>query len=187
MNKNSKIFIAGHKGLVGSAVYRNLLKKGYKNLYVEGLTERNKYKWDPKRDEKIPGINFNAKRVQIIASLEESLRHGFKVRSQRLLNEMGKFIYVNGRPDHQKGHHDDTIMSIAMAIYVGDTAFQNLQKVVQQTKVMIDSWHTERSENKMRSDFFNPTIPVAGNHNPRFINEASKEDYRKYGWLFGGR
>ena len=34
MNKNSKIFIAGHKGLVGSAVYRNLLKKGYKNLYV---------------------------------------------------------------------------------------------------------------------------------------------------------
>lgn len=174
-------------GGMGVATARKLQELGYKNLYVEGLTERNKYKWDPKRDEKIPGINFNAKRVQIIAALEEALRHNFKIRSQRLLNEMGKFIYVNGRPDHQKGHHDDTIMSIAMAIYVGDTAFQNLQKVVQQTKVMIDSWHTERSENKMRSDFFNPTIPVAGNHNPRYINEASKEDYKKYGWLFGGR
>lgn len=34
MNKNSRIFIAGHKGLVGSAVYRNFAKKGYKNLYV---------------------------------------------------------------------------------------------------------------------------------------------------------
>ena len=34
MNKNSRIFIAGHNGLVGSAVYRNFLKKGYKNLYV---------------------------------------------------------------------------------------------------------------------------------------------------------
>ena len=34
MNKDSKIFIAGHNGLVGRAVYRNLLKKGYKNLYV---------------------------------------------------------------------------------------------------------------------------------------------------------
>jgi GDP-L-fucose synthase len=34
MNKNSKIFIAGHNGLVGSAVYRSFLKKGYKNLYV---------------------------------------------------------------------------------------------------------------------------------------------------------
>ena len=34
MNKNSRIFIAGHNGLVGSAVYRNLLDKGYKNLFV---------------------------------------------------------------------------------------------------------------------------------------------------------
>ena len=34
MNKNSKIFIAGHNGLVGSAVYRNLLEKGYKNIFI---------------------------------------------------------------------------------------------------------------------------------------------------------
>ena len=34
MNKNSRIFIAGHNGLVGSAVYRNLLNKGYKNLHL---------------------------------------------------------------------------------------------------------------------------------------------------------
>ena len=34
MNKNSKIFIAGHKGLVGSAVYRNFLEKGFKNLFI---------------------------------------------------------------------------------------------------------------------------------------------------------
>jgi GDP-L-fucose synthase len=34
MNKNSRIFISGHNGLVGSAVYRNLKKNGYKNLIV---------------------------------------------------------------------------------------------------------------------------------------------------------
>ena len=34
MNKLSNIFIAGHHGLVGSAVYRNFLEKGYKNLHV---------------------------------------------------------------------------------------------------------------------------------------------------------
>lgn len=39
MNKNSRIFIAGHNGLVGSAVYRNLLIKGYKNLYVVSKKE----------------------------------------------------------------------------------------------------------------------------------------------------
>lgn len=32
MDKNSKIFIAGHKGMVGSAIHRNLIKKGYKNF-----------------------------------------------------------------------------------------------------------------------------------------------------------
>ena len=34
MNKNSRIFIAGHNGLVGSAVYRNLIKKNFRNLIV---------------------------------------------------------------------------------------------------------------------------------------------------------
>ena len=32
MNKNSIIFIAGHNGLVGSAVYRLFKSKGYTNL-----------------------------------------------------------------------------------------------------------------------------------------------------------
>jgi len=32
INKKSKIFIAGHKGMVGSAIYRLLKKKGYKKI-----------------------------------------------------------------------------------------------------------------------------------------------------------
>lgn len=32
MNTNSKIFVAGHKGLVGSAIIKGLRAKGYKNL-----------------------------------------------------------------------------------------------------------------------------------------------------------
>jgi GDP-L-fucose synthase len=32
MNKNSKIFVAGHKGLIGSAIIRNLEKNGYSNI-----------------------------------------------------------------------------------------------------------------------------------------------------------
>ena len=32
MNKHSVVFIAGHSGLVGSAVFRNLKKYGYKNI-----------------------------------------------------------------------------------------------------------------------------------------------------------
>ncbi|HAT4204376.1 GDP-L-fucose synthase [Clostridium perfringens] len=32
MNKNSKIYVAGHRGLVGSAIVRNLQKKGFNNI-----------------------------------------------------------------------------------------------------------------------------------------------------------
>jgi len=32
MNPNSKVFVAGHKGLVGSAIVRNLKQRGYNNI-----------------------------------------------------------------------------------------------------------------------------------------------------------
>ena len=35
INKNSKIFVAGHNGLVGSAIVRKLKNKGYKKIITE--------------------------------------------------------------------------------------------------------------------------------------------------------
>ena len=32
ISKNDKIYIAGHNGLVGSAIFKKSKKKGYKNL-----------------------------------------------------------------------------------------------------------------------------------------------------------
>ena len=32
LNKDSKIYIAGHHGLVGSAIWKNLEQRGYTNL-----------------------------------------------------------------------------------------------------------------------------------------------------------
>ena len=39
MEKHSKIYIAGHKGLVGSALWNNLLSKGYTNLIGKTIEE----------------------------------------------------------------------------------------------------------------------------------------------------
>lgn len=39
MNKNSKIYIAGHRGLVGSAILKNLEKKGYTNILTRTRKE----------------------------------------------------------------------------------------------------------------------------------------------------
>jgi hypothetical protein len=172
-------------GGMGVATARKLQELEYKGMYIDNVETANKWKWDPKINDKIPGINFNNKRVQIISAYEEAIRHGFKIYSSRLYNEMNTFIYVNGRPDHQKGHHDDCIMSIAIALYVGEKSFQSLTKVVNQTKAMINSWSTVVNENKNTSDFFNPMIPQMGRDQSLSNQGATKADYQKYGWLFG--
>jgi hypothetical protein len=172
-------------GGMGVSTARKMQEMNYSpGLYVDNIETKDKWKWDPKLNDRIPGLNFNSKRVQIIASFEESVRHEFKIYSKRLFNEMNTFIYRNGRPDHQKGQHDDCIMSIAMAIYVAEKSFQSLQKVVNHTKAMVNSWTTFVSENKNSSEYFNPMIPQS---NPSFKpqNQPSVNDYKQYGWLFG--
>ena len=39
MEKNSKIFVAGHNGLVGSAIIRKLKEEGYTNLILRSKSE----------------------------------------------------------------------------------------------------------------------------------------------------
>lgn len=60
INKKDKIFLAGHKGLVGSAIYRTLLKNNYKNIITV-----NKKKLNLLNQQKV--FNFlNIKKPKII-------------------------------------------------------------------------------------------------------------------------
>ena len=175
-------------GGMGVSTSRKLQEMNFKNLYVDGVDSTNKWKYDPKAAEKIPGINFNNKRVQIIASFEEVMRHGFRIYSSRLYNEMNTFVYINGRPDHQKGHHDDLIMSIAMATYVAESSFANLTKVTEHTKAMIESWSVNSNTQSHEAISFNPVIPHAQERIRQYGGQnISREDYQRYGWLFGVR
>ena len=176
-------------GGMGITTVRKMQELGYKNLYVDGVDSTNIWAYNPKTVDKIPGINFNNKRVQIIAAFEEYVRHKFKIKSTRLYNEMNTFVYVNGRPDHQKGQHDDLIMAMSMAIYVGESSFQKLEKVVEKTKVMIESWTVSNNDSVARQVHFDPVLPNQNVMNDRFKNNSgpSRDDYMKYGWLFGGR
>jgi hypothetical protein len=174
---------------MGITTVRKMQELGFKNLYVEGIDPFNIWANNKSSVEKIPGLNFNNKRVQIIAAFEEWIRHKFKVRSVRLYNEMNTFIYINGRPDHQKGQHDDLIMGISMAIYIAESSFSKLEKATEQAKVMIESWAIVNNDAVRKETHFDPVIPNQNVMNDRHglhNNAASKDDYMKYGWLFGG-
>ena len=175
-------------GGMGVSTARKMQELGYRDLYVDGVDYQNKWKYDPKQNEKIPGINFNSKRVQIIAAFEEAVRHNFIIHSNRLLNEMNTFVYVGGRPDHQKGQHDDLLMSVAMAIYVGESSFSQLGKVTEHTKAMLESWTVNVDETPAKSIAFNPGSPnIQQRYQDPRQQGASRQDYIDYGWLFGGR
>ena len=41
INKNSKIFLAGHNGHLGSAIKRKLIEKGFKNIIIQNKKKLN--------------------------------------------------------------------------------------------------------------------------------------------------
>ena len=180
-------------GGMGVATSRKLQELNYKNLYIDGVNTKNIWEYNSKAMEKIPGLNFNNKRTQIVAAFEEQLRKGFLVRSSRLLNELNTFVYMNGRPDHMKGAHDDSIMSLSMALYAGDMCFNQLQRSESANKAMLESWTvTERTYEPNKSFYsygtaFDQIGSMGMDINPAFPQQgtATKEQYKEYSWLFG--
>ena len=183
-------------GGMGIATSRKLQEMNYKSLYIDGVNTQNIWEYNKKAMEKIPGINFNNKRTQIVAAFEEQVRKGFAIRSTRLLNELNTFVYINGRPDHMKGSHDDSIMSLSMALYAGDICFNQLQRNTAKNIAMMESWTlSERTYEPNKSfysygtsfdqigamgiDGMTKKDPITGHMNVR------KEVYAQNSWLFG--
>jgi hypothetical protein len=181
-------------GGMGVATSRKLQELNYKNLYIDGINTQNIWEYNKKALDKIPGLNFNNKRTQIIAAFEEALRKGFQVRSSRLLNELNTFVYMNGRPDHMKGAHDDAIMSLSMALYSADICFNQLEKTENANKAMLESWTmSERTYevNKAHYSYGTSLDPIgAMATDPSFFHKDNphnvpKDQYREFSWLFG--
>ena len=69
INKNSKIFIAGHNGMVGSAICKKLINKGFKKIIT--ATKKKLWTESPKKKLLDPGLNLLS---QLIKTLLECLR-----------------------------------------------------------------------------------------------------------------
>ena len=185
-------------GGMGVATSRKLQELNYKNIYIDGVNTQNIWEYNAKAMEKIPGLNFNNKRTQIVAAFEEQLRKGFAVRSSRLLNELNTFVYMNGRPDHMKGAHDDAIMSMSMALYAGDLCFNQLQKTESVNRAMIESWTMAERTYEPQKSFYSyggsfdqiSSMGMDGNNSMYGGNtnqQVGREAYMQHSWLFNGR
>jgi hypothetical protein len=97
---------------------------------------------------------------------------------------MSTFVYINGRPDHMKGYHDDLLMSIAMCVYAGTRSFKDLQKSKGKAKAMIESWATSETT----TEDLGALEGAIGFYtdNSRQQNQDPKQMMQENMWLFGG-
>lgn len=170
-HKYTAFVVVDITGGMGVATSRKLQELSYPNelLYFDSVKDQDRWKYGIYED-KIPGINYNTKRAQIVQSFEEKVRTDFKIRSKRLIQEMKTFVFINGKADHMKGHHDDCIQSCGMALYVAQNSFAKLKENTKKVKAMIDSWTTSKID---KPDVTKP---------PKTANHPQTE----YMWLFSG-
>lgn len=181
-------------GGYGISTVLKLLELGYPNkkLYYDNVIgidaiENNKSLEKYMRNGKLPGLNFQNKRTTIITEMEKSVRMDtIKIRSVRTLNEMPTFVFINNRPNHMKGYHDDLLMGMAMCNFVGMTSFKDLEKSKGQVKAMVESWssiETSTQENEELDKVVGVDFYVNGGV-PK--DEQSLEKTQEYMWMFSG-
>lgn len=182
-------------GGMGIAATNKLKELGFpkKLLHYDNLSEQDMF-FTPD-DSAIPGINFASKnrRSQIVAALEEAVSRGdFKIRSERLITELKKFIYKNGKPDHMKGSHDDLIMALGMCLFVANTSFKRLAEADNMTKAMLDSWKVRENSGQSKSNYLLQDTINTRPEKDRIYNPVNKlesntnlQNTRDFSWLFG--
>lgn len=112
----------------GYAVIEHLKRGEHPHLYRRMIKD----KTSAELTEKL-GFNTNTKtRALLMAKLHELLMgQKMKVIDERLQHELNTFVYVNGKPRHDTGCHDDLIFSVALA-YV---AYEQSDYIYQTTKL----------------------------------------------------
>jgi len=172
-----------------------LVELGYKKLHYD--TPSNLLMGDGRlknmsKNNKVPGFNVSKVRLPMIAHLEYSLRENTVViRSARVTSELKTFVYKAGRPDHKKGYNDDTIMTLAMGLWVMEHSFKQLESSVSKSKAILSSWTTnsgqaQTSHQRMTKEGKRNTYSAeAFNQGTTgYVNKNNTNDYGDNLWLF---
>ena len=128
---------------IGWATIQQVIDRQYKNLfymskdlkYVDVENQmRNKYRADERQ--MVAGFSTTSKtRPLIVSKLDEYFREkSVVIRSNRLIDELFTFIFMNGRAEAMKGYNDDLVMAFCIGLWVRDTALRLRQEGIDLTK-----------------------------------------------------
>ena len=128
---------------IGWATIQQVIDRDYPNLFytskdlqyvdVQHQVTNKHYREERKM---VAGFSTTSKtRPLIISKLEEFFREkSVVVRSNRLIDELQTFVYINNRAEAMRGYNDDLVMSFAIGLWVRDTALRLRTQGVELTK-----------------------------------------------------
>ena len=133
---------------IGWAVIQQIIDRGYGNLfymskdlkYVDVENQlHNKYRAEERG--MVAGFSTTSKtRPLIISKLEEYVREkSVTIRSSRVIDELFTFIWNGNRAEAMRGYNDDLTMSLAISLWVRDTALRLRQEGIDLTKQALGS------------------------------------------------
>jgi len=128
---------------IGWATIQQIIDRDYPNLFytskdlqyvdVQHQVTNKHYREEKKM---VAGFSTTSKtRPLIISKLEEFFREeSVVIRSNRLVDELLTFVYINNRAQAMNGYNDDLVMSFAIGLWVRDTALRLRTQGVELTK-----------------------------------------------------
>jgi len=132
---------------IGWACIQQVIDRNYNNLYYMSKDLKyvdvehqlnNRYRAEERG--MVAGFSTTSRtRPLIISKLEEYIREkSIIIRSVRTIDELFTFIWMNGRAEAMRGYNDDLTMSLAISLWVRDTALRLRQEGIDLTKRAID-------------------------------------------------
>lgn len=173
---------------IGWDVITRLLERGYKNFYYSPKSDiLTQEEWVARYNNPnnfTPGfVNSLKSRPLVIQKFREYVsKRQVIINSPRLVSEMRTFIWKNGRAEAQSGYNDDLVMSMAIGLYLRDTAVRFRKANLDLTKNALDNFSVNRGYTDQNAQ---QTDGSFGIYSGASMNENSVlQQYKDNSWLF---
>jgi hypothetical protein len=166
---------------IGYAILTKLIESGYRNIYYSSKTGETNMAYAAYNSNSVPGFSTTMKtRPLIIAKLEEFIRNkAIKINSSRLINELDTFVWINGRPEAQKGYNDDLVMSMGIACWIRDTVLINNQRDLEYHRAFLSAIGKSASQ-------LDTSVSGMSQYEKNQRMDAQKKQYLANVWVLKG-
>ncbi len=135
----------------GYAVLMKLHEMSYRNLYFAKEKEKFNALYGTGNIGKAGFSTQATNRAKILTKLEEVIRNNkVSCYSSRLVSEFKTFIWNGSKAQAQRGKNDDLVMSLAIGLWLYDSATKSTKKTIDMNTAMLSAFGVNKKDNTPR-------------------------------------